>query len=240
MATDAEFIASLTAQLADGWEERIEYQVNIKRHAALCMIWRSAMSPARQRHYECACPESIEARARTVQLPSLIDQLQEAVAEPVSMAGGDGASGDKPHSKAPGNQEALDLLMSIRTDAQMYYSGLHQLLYPTHPERRVSVVSALRTLPDWCAMASESGHEEAVCYVKEVLRKRVRSARIILGYDTRQSMLADVVCGDCGGALIVADDASTDVRCIGSPDAPPCGNRYYRWDWIDLLEGEGA
>ncbi|SOE25632.1 hypothetical protein [Streptomyces sp. OK228] len=240
MASDAEFIASLVAQLAYGWGERIEYQVSVKRHVTICQIWRSAMSPARRKHYECACPESIEARARTVQLPSLIEQLQEAVAEPVSMTGGDGASGDKPHSKAPGNQEALDLLMSIKIDAAICYSGLRQVLYPAHPERNVSVVSALRALPDWCAMASDSGYEQIVCDVKEVLRKRVRSARIILGYDTRQSMLADVVCGDCGGALVVADDASTDVRCIGTPDAAPCGTRYYRWDWINLLEGEGA
>lgn len=240
MASDAEFVVSLAAQLADGWEERIEYQVNIKRHVMLCQIWRSAMSQARQRHYECACPEHLEARARTVQLPSLIDQLQEAVAEPTSMVGGDGASGDKPHSNPPGNQEALDLLLSIKTDVLVCYGGLHQLLYPTHPERAVSVISALRTLPDWCAMASDSGYEQIVCDVKEVLRKRVRSARIILGYDTRQTMLADTVCGECGGALIVADDASTDVRCIGTPDAPPCGTKYYRWQWIDLLEGEGA
>jgi ribosomal protein S27E len=238
---DAEFIASLTAQLADGWEERIEYQVSVKRHVTLCQLRRSVMSPARQRHYECECPQGIEARARTVQLPSLMDQLQEAVAEPVSIAGGDGASGDKPHSKAPGNQEALDLLLSVKQDAYECYTALRRAFYPTHAARGLPrVVSALRALPDWCAMANESGYEQVVCDVKEILRKRVRSARIILGYDTRQSMLADVVCGDCGGALIVADDASTDVRCIGTPDAAPCGNRYFRWDWINLLEGEGA
>lgn len=230
-------IASLAAQLADGWEERIEYQVTIRRHVALCQIRRSAMSPARRKHYECGCPEGVEARARTVQLSSLIEQLQEAIAEPVSMTGGDGASGDKPHSNPPGNQEALDLLMAIKADAASCFGALRQQLYPAHPQRAVDTVTALRTLPDWCAMA---GGAEAAGNVRETLRKHVRTARIVLGYDTRQSMLADVVCGDCGGALIVADDASTDVRCIGSPDAAPCGTRYYRWQWIDLLEGEGA
>ncbi|MFF0183531.1 hypothetical protein [Streptomyces sp. NPDC005244] len=230
-------IASLAAQLADGWEERIEYQVTIRRHVTLCQMWRSAMSPARRKHYECTCPEGVEARARTVQLTSLIDQLQEAIAEPVSMTGGDGASGDKPHSNPPGNQEALDLLMAIKADAARCYSELHQLLFPEYPRRGVNTVTALRTLPDWCAMA---GGSEVAGNVKEALRKHVRTARIVLGYDTRQHMLADTVCGVCGGALIVADDASTDVRCIGSPDTAPCGTRYYRWQWIDLLEGEGA
>ncbi|MCX4912830.1 hypothetical protein [Streptomyces sp. NBC_00687] len=153
------------------------------------------------------------------------------------MTGGDGASGDKPHSNPPGNQEALDLLMAIKADAASCFAALREHLYPTHPQRAVDTVTALRTLPDWCAMA---GGAEVAGNVREVLRKHVRTARIVLGYDTRQHMLADTVCGDCGGALIVADDASTDVRCIGSPDTPPCGTRYYRWQWIDLLEGEGA
>ncbi|MFJ4828417.1 hypothetical protein ACIP79_00525 [Streptomyces sp. NPDC088747] len=239
--TDAEFIASLVGQLAAGWEERIEYQVPIKRHAKLCSVMQAAMAPARRKHYQCECPEQFEARARTVQLPSLIDQLQEAIAEPVSMHGGDGASGAKPHSNPPGNQEALDLLLSVKSDAYESYLVLRRALYPTHAAQgHPPVVSALRALPDWCAMASEDGHGELVCEVKERLRKRVRSARIVLGYDTPQRMLADSLCGECGGALIVADDASTDVRCIGTPDAAPCGTRYYRWQWIELLEGEGA
>lgn len=238
---DAEYVASLVAQLADGWEERIEYQVTIKRHSILCQTLSLAMPPGKRKHHHCECPEHLEARARTVQLPSLIDQLQEAIAEPVSMTGGDGATGDKPHSNPPGNQEALDLLLSVKRDALSSYLGLRQILYPAHGARPLPrVVGALRALPDWCAMAAESGMYDVVCDVKDVLRKRVRSARIILGYDTPQQMLADTVCGDCGGALIVASDASTDVRCIGTPDAASCGMIYRRWQWIDLLEGEGA
>ncbi|MFE0101181.1 hypothetical protein [Streptomyces sp. NPDC059009] len=131
--------------------------------------------------------------------------------------------------------------MTIKADARKHYDALREVLYPEHGEREgVTVVSVLRALPDWCAMASADGHDDLVYEVKEDLRKRVRSARIILGYDAPQRMLKDSVCGDCGGALIVADDASSDVRCIGTPEAPSCGTKYFRWQWIELLEGEGA
>ncbi|WP_055563631.1 hypothetical protein [Streptomyces atriruber] len=240
--TDAEYIAGLVAQLAGGWDERIEYEVPVTQHVALCQLRRSAMPPGRRKHYECGCPVHFEARAQTTQLPSLLDQLQEAVAEPVSKAGGDGIGAmDRPHSNPPGNGEALAVLLSVTADARKYYDALRRVLYPDHGERKgVTVISALRAIPDWCAMASEAGHDDLVYEVKEDLRKRVRTARIILGYDSPMAMIEDTVCGDCGGALIVADDASTDVRCIGTPEAPSCGAKYFRWDWIRLLEGEGA
>lgn len=238
--TDAEFIADLVRQLADGWEERIEYQMSITKHVAFCQLARAAMPPARRKHHECECPSHYEARANSMQLTSLVVQLQEAVTEPVSMAGSEGIGAmDKPHSSPPGNGEALACLMDIGDDARRHYKSLREALYPDHAERKgVTVISALRALPDWCAMASE--YEELVYEIKEDLRKRVRTARIILGYDSPMKMLASVLCGDCGGALIVADDASTDVRCIGTPEAAPCGTKYMRWDWIKLLEGEGA
>lgn len=238
--TDAEYIASLAAQLADGWEERIEYHVNIKRHSLLCQTLSLAMPPGKRKHYECDCDEVTESRAQTVQCASLIDQLQEALTEPVSVSGGGGAAGDKPHSNPPGNQEALELLHDVKRDAWDCYGALHYALYPAHELRRPSLVNALRTLPDWSAMAAESELYDLVCSVKETLRKLVRSARIVLGYDTPQRMLADSVCGECGGALIVASDASTDVRCVGTPEAEPCGTIYRRWQWIELLEGETA
>lgn len=240
--TDPEFIAALVSQLADGWDERIEYQIPITRHVTLCQVRRAAMSPARRKHHECECPSHHEARANTRRVPPLLDQLQDAIAEPVSLAGGDGSgSGDKPHSNPPGNQEAFECLLGIMAKAHGFYDALRDVLYPEHGQRTAATVpGALRALPDWCAMASESGYDDLVYEIKEDLRRRVRTARIILGYDSPMRMLAQVLCGNCNGALIVADDASTDVRCIGTPDAPSCGTKYPRWDWIKLLEGEGA
>lgn len=239
MATDPEYVASLVAQLVDGWEERIEYQVKIKRHTLLCQALCVTMSPGKRKHYECTCHDDLEERVSTQWQRSLIDQLQEAVTEPVSIAGGDGASGDKPHSNPPGNQEALDWLYDVKSKASECYSRLHEALYPTHRTRAVSTLTALRTLPDWCAIAADSELYDPVCEVKETLRKLVRSARITLGYETPVSVF-EYQCGECGGALIAAADASTDVRCVGTDDAPSCGMKYFRYQWAELLEGEGA
>lgn len=239
MATDPEYVASLVAQLVDGWEERVEYHIKIKRHTLLCQALCVTMPPGKRKHYECTCPDDLEERISTQWQPPLIDQMQEAVTEPVSVAGGGGASGDKPHSNPPGNQEALGWLHDVQRDALGRYEALHGVLYPAHRLRPQHFVNALRTLPDWCAIAADSELYEVVSETKEILRKRVRSARIILGYDTPVSVF-EYRCGECGGALIAAADATTDVRCIGTDDAPSCGMKYFRYQWAELLEGEGA
>lgn len=69
------------------------------------------------------------------------------------------------------------------------------------------------------------------------LRKLRRQARLMLGYDAPLMVIADTVCGVCGGALTVARDASTSVRCIGTEDEEPCGNEYPQHTWISLLDG---
>ncbi|MEU6674783.1 hypothetical protein [Streptomyces sp. NPDC046925] len=243
--TPAEHVADLVRQLLDGWEERIEYQVMIQMHAPLCQIGRAAMTPGRRKHYVCVCPQRLEERARSALQPPLVDQLQEAISEPVANGSGSGSGArDKPHSNPPGNGEALELLMKIQATAWLHHGKLRAELYPDHVHApRITAPAVLRQIADWSAMASDGTLEcgySLVVDVKEDLRKLVKTARIILEYDSPQRMLEETVCGNCSGALIVAEDASSDVRCIGAPDAPGCGQRYFRWDWINLLEGEGA
>lgn len=67
------------------------------------------------------------------------------------------------------------------------------------------------------------------------LQQYVHRARLLLGYDVPMRMLADTVCGECGGGLMVADDASSDVICVGSPSTERCGRRYDHTEWIQLL-----
>jgi len=89
----------------------------------------------------------------------------------------------------------------------------------------------------------EHVHPRFVCKVADRADEWVKSARLLLGYEVRSVMLADTVCGVCGGALSVPRDASGDVVCVGLPyDDPqeaqqPCGAVYRRLDWPDLVEG---
>lgn len=71
--------------------------------------------------------------------------------------------------------------------------------------------------------------------LKRDLQQYVRRARLLLGYDVPMRTIADTVCGECGGVLIVADDASSDVICTGTLAAPSCGRRYDHTEWIHLL-----
>ncbi|MEV5595997.1 hypothetical protein [Streptomyces sp. NPDC052496] len=234
----------LVAELAGTWREHIEYDVAVQRHSGVCRTLRAAVTPARRRHHECERPVHTEARAEDRLQPPLIGQLQDAVSER-SATGDTGSVGvqERPHSNPPGNQEALDCLFAIETDVRRHYALLREVLYPHDRAVRVSVANALRQIADWCALAADGTLDAGPDLVREVksdLHRRVRTARIILGYDVVHRMLAETVCGDCGGALSVADDASTDVRCIGTPETAPCGTRYYRWQWIDLLEGSGS
>jgi hypothetical protein len=94
------------------------------------------------------------------------------------------------------------------------------------------------------AESLEHVHPMFVAKVANKADRWVKDARLMLGYETRTVMLADTVCGECGGALSVPRDASGDVVCMGKPyDDPtkaeqPCGTTYSRWDWVELLEGQ--
>jgi hypothetical protein len=123
--------------------------------------------------------------------------------------GGEPGGGGKPKSRPPCDVEALTLL----DDAT----------------ERIGQAGQALVVPESCDIA---------LHVRR-LRKMRRSVRLFLGYEARMMVINDTVCGSCGGALTVARDASTSVRCIGTEDAPPCGNEYSRYTWISLLDGQG-
>jgi len=72
--------------------------------------------------------------------------------------------------------------------------------------------------------------------ITATLRRLVTRARIAAAYDAPITALRDVVCPECGGALLVRADASSAVWCGGTDDAEPCGARWPRGAWVDLLE----
>jgi hypothetical protein len=87
----------------------------------------------------------------------------------------------------------------------------------------------------------ESASQQEVSEIRDVvrgLRTMERKIRLFLGYDAQKRLLADTSCDKCGGALIVAEDASSDVRCIGTPSERSCGHVYPRWQWISLYEAQ--
>lgn len=81
------------------------------------------------------------------------------------------------------------------------------------------------------------------------LRSLVSRARVAAGYDAPIVPLRDMYCVYCGGQLRVRADASSAVWCVGRitvhgpaaagdpwPVTYPCGARWERWSWVNLLE----
>lgn len=155
-----------------------------------------------------------------------------------------GSNPNKAGSRAPGNAAPLSLLADIKEQG-------HQLLCdaillkerePSKAYKHLKVVDVLLNLVRETT-GLEHVHPQFVCKVATAADTWVKDARLLLGYEVRSVMLADTVCGTCGGALSVPRDASGDVVCVGKPYAdpelaePPCGAVYRCWDWPKLAEG---
>lgn len=79
------------------------------------------------------------------------------------------------------------------------------------------------------------GNMEALHIVEALLadlKRHRQAARYALGYDERPSApFADVVCGQCGGALVSL--VTGDVACMNA--ALDCGKVYSKEEWLGLL-----
>jgi hypothetical protein len=145
----------------------------------------------------------------------------------------------------PPATEALELLDAIDAGARRLCVELRSAARQ-QPGRRVDTAAALRELVGLVSLVDEATARSALARV----RSWVLAARVLLRYDAPIVALRDVVCRACGGELRVRADASSDVWCAAhiSVEGPayegepwpvtyPCGQRYPRWQWIELLEG---
>lgn len=211
---DVERIGQLYSHLVHGWDEHIEWSERIITLKGDLIL---------------------EKRAKYIRQAGLIPQLQVAVSVKGS-SNGQGPSSNKPGSRPLINMAALDLLDHIVVGAQTWHDKLYDELYIHHAvgnNRRLTHVLA-NILP----MCERLQHVKP-SLVRGVLKDAnqwTKRARILLGYDKPLVMLRDTVCGECGGGLAVATDASTDVRCVGTPEESPCGVVYPRFRWLEMVD----
>lgn len=232
---DVEKIRELFSQLVSGWPEHIEYAERITVHSQIC---RAARIPAGA----CPCPHVIEKRARTIRHAPLVAQLQTAASQTLAAGSGDGGrpAPNKPGSRPPVHLAPLALLDDITAEVHYWHDVLRMEcgyeVSAIHSGRVASVL--MNMLP----LVEKLAHERpsVVAQVHDAARKWVRDARLLLGHDQKQALLPDTVCGECGGGLIVAKDASTSVRCIGAADSGGCGTEYTRARWLELAAESGG
>jgi hypothetical protein len=161
--------------------------------------------------------------------PGLLAQLHHESTVPMASKPQGGGSPNPSVSRSPMNQTYADCIEQIEEEA-VNEMGLWA-------EPCQCAYNLPHLLADLLHMVESNATEDLHSCRRTEQRARmwVRNARVLLGYETRKIALPDTVCGTCGGALIVAADASTDVQCIGTPTNPSCGMSYERLRWIDLL-----
>jgi hypothetical protein len=225
----AQYLARLVDQLVDGWRERVEFFIRISVHTPACLDERASLRPGTLRHHACRCPRRLEARAKTERQPALIAQLRDTAARayPAGESGDPGVH-SAPGSRPPASLAAADLLLEIVNEAR----AARTLLVGEGGEKG-KVEDQLRSLVTYVMHSQE---EYSVQHTVRTVRQLVSKARVLLDYEVPSRMLADVVCHECGGGLRVREDASSDVRCAGTPEAEACGTVYRRWEWAALLE----
>lgn len=161
----------------------------------------------------------------------LIGQLMMQSTVPLPSRTGDGPGGGKPGSRPPLNMVYRNMVDTIEEQAKALWGEIDGESAPPWP--LATVLAALR---EWVIDNVTDGPDMAQA-VARGFRRWVHDARVLLGYESRKVTLADTVCGQCGGTLAVAVDATSDVRCIGTADEDPCGMIYGRLEWVSLLGG---
>lgn len=205
--TDLETLRANTEQLCSGWSEKIEYSIMMNRQ--------------------------IERRARTIRHPSLIHDLRKHIGVPRKGVKCERSAPNKPGSRPPGDMSALYLLDEITVEAEYLRTRIRQENGLGHPETTPEVVELLAGLVEPLAWL-EAAHPDLLRMAAGNSTGWVRRARLLLGYDQPRATLRDTVCGDCGGQLVVAADASSDVLCVGDSLKPACGRVYQQGQWLSL------
>lgn len=173
----------------------------------------------------------------------LLQQLRLQSADPYATKG-DGSPSCNPNksvSRPPVNQAMLDLVDTVDEQADRILLWLRERVTVVEQPGRTQFRSAESKLREIGVMCGSSVLKDAeVATVMQSLTAMVTRCREMLGHDSRRVMLANVVCHVCSGALSVAQDASTDVECMGTPETGPCGVTYARSDWLSLMRTEGS
>lgn len=216
--------------LAQGWSEQIEYVVPVKYHVDGCK--------QRLMGGMCSCPTKEEKRSRYVKRDGLLEQLKNFQANKDVDRNPKAARGAPRVKKVKFMPElnGFFTLDEITTEAYMlldrvYYEGGRDRLEAAGP-----LHSVLVGLTYQASQIADAGHGDLVRELLKATDKWVLSARHALNLTVSNAQFADTVCGNCNGALAVAWDNSSEVKCIGSPAEPPCGTGYPMSEWISLYE----
>lgn len=219
-------------QLAHGWREKTEYTVPIRYHITTCSVSNRIRNGDR-----CECPTKDEKRTRHIKVDGLLDQLKEYL-KSKDVDRNPQAARQAPRVKKPKTNSDLNgffTLDEITCDAyatidRIYEDGGRDRMLATQPIHEVigSLTYQMGQIVD--------SRPDLVRDAIKATGKWVNMARRTLNLQVADAMFEGVVCDNCGGALSIAWDNASDVKCIGSPSAPSCGHTYPMGEWMSLYE----
>jgi hypothetical protein len=203
--------------LGAGWKERVDYTVPV------------TYGDGRIEH---------EKRVKYVNRESLLEQLRlfnqnrDTDRNPKAERG---APRVKTAGKPPGDVTGFLTLDEITCEA---YSFLDRIFEEVDRDR-LFLTQPLKAVLAGLTYQVRQFVESRPDLARDILKvtdKWVRQAKQALRMTVSEAMFGGTVCGNCAGGLAVAWDNSSDVRCVGTPTEPPCGETYPMSEWVALYE----
>ena len=219
--------------LADGYEESVDYKVPVAYHRSSCKYYTLKSTHPRN----CECPVVHEARVRQIRRPGLLQQLKDYQKHKDVDRNPKAARG-APRVKTPKCHPELNGFFALDEITGDVYMTVDRALEEAGRDRSwatESVAIVVRNLPGQAAHFVEARPDIARHLARRSARW-VETARRALKITVESAIFEGTVCGNCGGGLSAPWDGEGDVRCVGSPTEPPCGETYPMSEWITLYE----
>jgi hypothetical protein len=219
--------------LAEGYEERVEYRVKVAYHRGECKYHGKSTQPKD----DCECPVVDEGRTRLIRRPGLLFQLKE-FQQHKDVDRNPKAARGAPRVKTPKCHPELNGFFALDEITGDVYMTVDRALEEAGRDRSwatESVGIVVNNLPGQVAHFVETRPDVARHLARRSARW-VETARRALKITVGDAVFEGTVCGNCGGGLATPWDASGDVRCVGTPTDPPCGETYPMSEWINLYE----
>lgn len=212
--------------LASGYSERVEYKASLVYHRAIC-----------SKGTDCDCPRVIEDRVRRINRPSLIAQLKEWQ-QNCDVDRNPKAARGAPRVKTPRMHPELRGFFTLDEITCEAYTLFDRILEEGGRDRSFASAPIEYVINGMAYQMTHiiESHPDLAQQLLKSTGKWVAQAKAALNQTVSDAMLGETVCGNCGGGLSVAWDNSSDVRCVGSPSEPPCGETYPMSEWVTLYE----
>lgn len=222
--------------LYGGYQEKVEYVIDVAYHRGECVHYGKSTRVKD----DCDCPTAKEKRVRNVNRPGYLDQLhkfaqnKDTDRNPKAERG---APRVKVAGRPPGDMAGFFALDELSCNI---VNVIDRALEEVGRDRTWAcgpIHQVLAGLAHQVAYFVES-RPDVARDVEKATTKWVESAQSTLKISTGNAIFDSVVCGNCGGALGSpwGNQGESDVRCIGSPSAEPCGETYPVSEWLRLYE----